>query len=115
MLPKISLGTVYRNLDMLKDQGLVMELDYGKHFSRFDGNPHPHYHVVCVKCGRVEDLKVPVKGYLEEEVADVSGYEVIEHRLEFRGICPRCRHSREPTSAYSAEVHQPKGGARWVS
>lgn len=103
MLPKVSLGTVYRNLRILKDQGLIMELDYGRYFSRFDGNPRPHYHIVCVKCGKVEDLKVPVKGYLEEEVADVSGYDVIEHRLEFRGVCPECRPSNE-TSACSAEA-----------
>ena len=91
VLPNISLGTVYRTLGVLRDQGMIMELDYGRSGSRFDGAPRNHYHIVCVTCGKVEDLSVPVKGYMEEEMSDVSGYEVMEHRLEFRGICPLCR------------------------
>ena len=91
VLPNISLGTVYRTLGVLRDQGMIMELDYGRSGSRFDGVSHSHYHIVCVRCGRMENLKVPIKGYLEEEISDISGYEVTEHCLEFRGICPLCR------------------------
>ncbi|KKM12296.1 Fur family transcriptional regulator [Clostridiales bacterium PH28_bin88] len=90
-LPEISLGTVYRNLNVLRDAGEIMELNYGSTFSRFDGNPLNHYHFVCEGCGQVTDLELPVMDKLEQDVARITGLQVFHHRLEFYGLCPKCK------------------------
>ncbi|AVX19855.1 MAG: Fur family transcriptional regulator [Bacillota bacterium] len=90
-IPNLSLGTVYRNLNQLAEMGEILELNYGSSFSRFDGNPVPHYHLVCENCGRVYDLELPVMHQLETSAAAVSGAEIRGHRLEFYGICNHCK------------------------
>lgn len=89
-IPNVSLGTVYRNLRMLKEAGEIIELDFGAAQSRFDGNPEPHYHFVCLSCGRVLDVDMPVKRGLDEEARESSDHQVLGHRLEFYGTCSRC-------------------------
>ena len=90
-LPKISLSTVYRNLEVLSKAGLISKVEAAGNRMRFDGQIGPHYHVECVKCGRVEDitLKKPVS-VGEEEVSKRSEFEIVGHRLEYLGICPQC-------------------------
>jgi Fe2+ or Zn2+ uptake regulation protein len=90
-MPNISLGTVYRNLGILKEKGEIIELNYGSSHSRYDGNPHPHYHFKCTKCERVFDLEIPVSQQLQNEVMNREGHLVTEHRLEFYGVCKECR------------------------
>jgi len=90
IIPDISLGTIYRNLGHLKATGEIMELNYGSTFSRYDGNPHNHYHFVCKACGRVIDIDLPVLIYLEEEVARRMSAQVTGHRMEFYGSCRNC-------------------------
>lgn len=89
-IPNISLGTVYRNLKLLRDMGEITELSFGSTYSRFDGNPEPHYHFSCVDCGRVMDVEIPVATELEEQVRQQHGWEVFYHRLEFYGRCSEC-------------------------
>ncbi|HFQ79833.1 MAG TPA: transcriptional repressor [Desulfobacterales bacterium] len=89
-LPKISLGTVYRNLELMSEEGVVLKIDVGGSKKRFDGNTSTHYHLRCLNCGRVDDLHMePVKG-VEAEAAALSGYQVMTHSLEVRGLCPAC-------------------------
>ena len=59
-IPNISLGTVYRNLNVLSEMDEIMILDYGSSYSRFDGNPKNHYHFKCEQCGKVFDLEKEV-------------------------------------------------------
>lgn len=90
-IPNISLGTVYRNLKVLKEMGEIMELDYGSTYSRFDGNPLNHYHFSCLECGCIFDVPLPLKKSLEAEAAAaMEGAEVDAHRLEFYGRCAAC-------------------------
>lgn len=89
-LPNISLGTVYSNLRRLTEMGEIMELNYGRSFSRFDGNPENHYHFTCERCGAVSDIPIELQGGFDEILAD-AGYKVHHHRLEFYGLCPACR------------------------
>jgi len=91
VLPDISLGTVYRNLQVLLSEDNIQELNYGKGYSRFDGNPRPHYHFVCKQCGRVYDVEMPLADFLTEAAAQATGGIVESHRLEFAGICRDCR------------------------
>jgi len=90
-LPKISLGTVYRNLEIMSECGIIQKLDIGGTQKRFDGAPHVHYHVRCVKCGRVDDLALPPDFNVETEAEKLTGFKIIRHRLEFTGLCPDCQ------------------------
>lgn len=90
-IPNISLGTVYRNLRGLIELGEILELNYGSTYSRFDGNPEPHYHFVCLDCGQVCDLDMSVMHDLDKIAAADSGFVVTGHRLEFYGYCSECR------------------------
>lgn len=90
-LPRISLGTVYRNLEVLSGSGSILKLDLAGRQRRFDGDLSPHYHVRCVQCGRVEDVVAAPQTGLENSPTDAKGYRIIGHRLEFTGICPRCQ------------------------
>jgi len=88
--PDLSLGTVYRNLHILHDQGLIQVLQFGSTFDRFDAVTSPHYHFICVNCGKVEDIDVPVHGDLDERVSKAIGRHIIGHRLDFYGLCEDC-------------------------
>ena len=93
-VPRISLGTVYRNLDILTSQGLIQRLETGGTQKRFDGSPDPHYHVRCIQCGAIEDVEVHVLPPLQKILPDAKGYEIEGLRLEFTGLCPKCRKTR---------------------
>jgi Fe2+ or Zn2+ uptake regulation protein len=92
-LPRVSLGTVYRNLRLLVAQGLVKELP-GPH-ARFDGNLTEHHHFTCLGCGRISDVQGPTtephSRALCGRVAAQSGFRVTHHRIEFYGRCPDCQ------------------------
>src|SRR5262245_39126074 len=91
-LPRISLGTVYRNLKLLADQGLIREVHTGAgHPARFDGNTGRHYHIRCLRCGRVNDLPVSVDTRLEDEAARAMNYTILGHHVEVHGLCPLCQ------------------------
>jgi Fur family peroxide stress response transcriptional regulator len=91
-MPNISLGTVYRNLGILKQSGEIMELSYGSRYSRFDGNPKNHYHFVCVNCDKVIDLhQIPVDKEMEAKISEEEDVQVFFHRTEFYGLCGECR------------------------
>ncbi|BEQ15054.1 Fur family transcriptional regulator [Desulfoferula mesophila] len=90
-LPRISLGTVYRNLDILSRAGMLQKIDVAGQEMRFDGNTMNHYHLRCVDCGRVFDVDMDLLAGMEDRVADESGFEVLGHRLEFVGRCATCQ------------------------
>jgi Fur family ferric uptake transcriptional regulator len=90
-LPSISLGTVYRNLELLTEMGLVAKLDFGGAQARFDGNLDPHDHVRCTRCGRVDDLRLAPLDVIAPNGQDWAGYKIQGRRLEFFGLCPQCR------------------------
>lgn len=90
-LPKISLGTVYRTLGVLRDTGLIRELHFGKAQGRYELERGSHHHVVCSECGRIEDVPASAFSDLAERARVATDFEVREHRLEFAGLCPQCR------------------------
>lgn len=89
-LPKVSLGTVYRNLELLARLGLIQKLDLAGGEARFDGNVAQHDHLRCVRCGRVDDVSAPALDLSGGRTNDWRGYQILGHRLEFLGICPKC-------------------------
>ena len=93
-LPSISLGTVYRNLDILASCGMIRKLDPGRTQMRFDGNLSEHNHLTCLRCGRIEDLSFEVSNdpleNLEKLLGNLTKYGIFGHKLEFIGLCSDC-------------------------
>ncbi len=94
ILPRISLGTVYRNLEMLSETGAILKLESGVQ-KRFDPNPDPHIHFRCLKCGSVEDIPVPIDAILDSEriMGWSEGRKIMTMNLEYTGLCDRCNGS----------------------
>lgn len=90
-IPNISLGTVYRNLNLLSEMGKISVLNFGSSYSRFDGNPKNHYHFKCTNCKNVFDLALPVDEEINQKISDETSYIVNSHRMEFYGLCPDCQ------------------------
>ncbi len=90
-IPNISLGTVYRDLKLLKQDGEILELGLAGTQSRFDGKAENHYHFRCLKCNRIFDVDGPVNKKIDEQLAQKMGFTVFEHRLEFHGLCKDCQ------------------------
>ena len=91
-MPDISLATVYRNLSLFKDQGLIMSLGTVKGVERFDGNTLPHVHFICTECGAIVDLpQISVPEELNAAVSRDSGGRVDSCQLSFTGLCGNCR------------------------
>jgi Fur family transcriptional regulator, peroxide stress response regulator len=91
VMPRISRGTVYRNLHLLREQGEIGELDLSGAITRYEGTKERHYHFVCERCRKVFDLDEPIKPELDREVEERTGCKVSFHHLEFRGLCRDCR------------------------
>jgi Fur family transcriptional regulator, peroxide stress response regulator len=94
-IPKISMGTVYRNLKILAQSGEIMELDVPGSLSRFDGNNCNHYHFRCEKCGYIFDLDETVDCSIERKIAKKTGFKIKRHYLEFIGLCCSCQKDTE--------------------
>ena len=94
-IPGISLGTVYRNLNQLRDNGEISELIYGSSQSRFDARQDMHYHFCCTRCGIVFDMQMPVIKSIESRARACCDYVITNHRLEYYGLCPVCREAEK--------------------
>ena len=90
-IPGLSLGTVYRNLNLLRDNGEILELNYGSNQSHYDGRPENHYHFMCRECGRVFDVEMGLMKTIETKVKSQTDFKVEGHRLEFYGLCAECQ------------------------
>ena len=89
-LPRISLGTVYRNLDLLSSSGEIGKLERSGLQKRFDGDITPHRHVRCEVCGKVGDIFSPIP--VPELGKDaVPGFSITGVEVEFLGLCDECR------------------------
>ncbi len=94
-LPRISMGTVYRNLELMANKGLLLKLETSGRQNRFDATTKPHYHIRCSLCGKVDDLDIPVDESLVTSAAKRSDYDILGHNVEFTGICPDCQQEQE--------------------
>lgn len=90
-IPNISLGTVYRNLKLLKQAGMISELDLTDNLSRFNGNVQNHYHFKCEQCGDIFDVDEPVNKEIDNRLAHKIGFKVSHHSLGFYGLCKDCQ------------------------
>jgi Fur family ferric uptake transcriptional regulator len=89
-LPRISLGTIYRNLEILSESGEIQKLEPGCSLKRFDGDPSEHCHIRCVSCDRIVDAPMVPDLEIDLEQINSTNFDIIGHRLEFLGVCPIC-------------------------
>jgi Fur family transcriptional regulator, peroxide stress response regulator len=88
--PSLSMGTVYRNLGLLVEQGVVNRIDFGSTFDRYEAKISPHHHFICERCGSVTDLEVPVEDTLTRRLRDATGLAVTRHEIRLYGVCEKC-------------------------
>jgi len=89
-LPRISLGTVYRNLEILAESGDIQKLEPGGTLKRFDGKTEHHYHLRCIRCDRVFDAPADFDITIKHDLKNATDFKIIGHKLEVIGICPDC-------------------------
>jgi Fur family transcriptional regulator, ferric uptake regulator len=93
-LPKISMGTVYRNLDILASSGLISRIEPGHSQMRFEASLRDHYHVTCIRCGKIEDAEIEPLGdtlqNLESALGRMTKHGIFAHKIEFIGLCKEC-------------------------
>jgi Fur family ferric uptake transcriptional regulator len=90
-LPRISLGTVYRNLELLARNETIRKLDVGGAEARFDGVIKPHHHARCTQCGAIDDLFDIPDNIVKPEALRRDDYDIRGYHIAFFGLCPRCR------------------------
>lgn len=90
-LPRISLGTIYRNLEILAAHGKIRKLDLAGSQKRFEINLAKHYHARCSECGKIDDVIFSGSFAFDEMVVSPGNYEICDVRLEFLGLCPECK------------------------
>lgn len=88
--PSMSVATVYNNLKVFIEIGLVREMTYGDHSSRFDADMSEHYHALCEQCGKLVDFAYKPLDDLERTAGLETGFQVKSHRVEVYGICSDC-------------------------
>jgi Fur family peroxide stress response transcriptional regulator len=96
--PRLSLATVYRNLRLFADAGIVDEVATGSSFARFDGNTQPHHHLICRQCGSVADYYSKSLDEFSPSKTALDGFEVQSMKMNFFGVCASCSEKR-PTTA----------------
>ena len=89
--PTIGKGTVYRNLDILVEEGALRKVEVSEGPNRFDFTLKNHYHVRCVKCGEVSDVDMDEIPDLMKKIHDTHGIEFLDYDISFKGIWPKCR------------------------
>jgi Fur family transcriptional regulator, peroxide stress response regulator len=91
VLPGIAFGTVYNALHALADQGVILQLSFGDHASRFDGRTDRHDHALCTRCGDLVDAVAPPTADLLRRAADETGFAIHAYHTQLLGICAACR------------------------
>ena len=92
-LPNISLGTVYRNLDVLREMGLVKRIYSGDSQMHFDACLDDHNHIRCLGCGKVRDIQVDPSVEFDNGLKNQDNFEIIGYNIEFVGLCPDCKNN----------------------
>ncbi|MBP7867849.1 MAG: transcriptional repressor [Acidobacteria bacterium] len=105
-LPNISLGTIYRNLDLMSSAGVILKLEAAGSAKRFDGNIQPHHHIRCVACGHISDIPIDRIPSIPMEPT-LMGFSVTGYHLDVEGVCPSCRETGVNVPAEAGERHLP--------
>lgn len=89
--PSISKGTVYRNLNILSEEGKILKIEVPGAAEHFDHRCHDHFHVHCIKCGSVSDVDVDEIPDFIGSIKDSHGFDILGYGMMFKGVCPSCK------------------------
>jgi len=90
--PRISLSTVYRTLQKLKNLGLIEELHFDEAHHHYEAKPSAeHYHLVCLGCGRVIEFRQPLSHFIKKNVSEAKEFNILETEVRVTGYCAKCR------------------------
>lgn len=96
--PRMSRNTVYYTLGVLRQAGLVQEVNVGHEVARFDANVTLHHHLICLGCRRIVDVMDDALNQLAVSDEQAKGFHILGHRVEFHGYCAGCRHAMQSVS-----------------
>lgn len=92
---KISIPTIYRNLRLLEEQGVVKKVytseDAPSFYELSDSDEHAHHHLICSECGAIIDFEEDLLDSLEKTIEEKKGFKIKDHRVVFYGVCSKCR------------------------
>jgi Fe2+ or Zn2+ uptake regulation protein len=88
---RMSFGTVYRNLQILEEEGEIVAIKTDPELWRYDRRTTPHHHLRCRNCGKVFDVPVPYRPEYDTEAAQKSGFTIESHAITFEGLCTNCK------------------------
>lgn len=96
----ISKATIYRSVELLKEMGFLSKISFGDGLERYevrDAHTHQHHHLICNECGKVYEIEEDLLDDLEKFIEKRTGFKIMDHQLNFYGICPQCqaRHGKE--------------------
>ncbi|MDP3480070.1 MAG: transcriptional repressor [Desulfoprunum sp.] len=94
LVPRISLATVYRNLELLTELGIVTKLEISGRPKRYDFDVGRHDHIFCIECHRIDNIEVKCEEIAPAVLIMKGEYSITGYRLEFVGICPKCQGKR---------------------
>jgi Fur family peroxide stress response transcriptional regulator len=90
--PTTSIATIYKTVALLKQENELIEISFPDGSNRYDGNkPYPHPHLICTRCKKIIDPDLSSLEDLAKEVAQETGFQITNHRLDFFGICRECQ------------------------
>ena len=90
--PSISLATVYKNINAMMEKNFIHEVKVPGQKSKYELAKQPHSHVVCQKCGKVEDITLDLEN-VTQKAANITKYQILQDALILSGICPTCKAS----------------------
>lgn len=96
--PMMSRNTVYYTLGVLRNAGLVREVNVGHDMARYDGNVSMHHHLICLRCGQIMDVMDDELNGLHLSSGQAGGFDVVGHRVEFHGYCVKCQEAERNVS-----------------
>jgi Fur family peroxide stress response transcriptional regulator len=91
VLPGIAFGTVYNALHALADHGIILQLSFGDHASRFDGRVDRHDHALCTRCGELADAVAPPAPDVVRQAAAETGFAIHAYHTQLLGVCAACQ------------------------
>ena len=98
-LPLVNPSTIYRTLDLLVEEGLLLRTDLGANRAYYEpAREHPHHHVVCERCGTVTHIHDETLGDLARRITRATGYTLGAREISFYGLCPNCQTADRPGS-----------------
>jgi len=91
--PEIGIATVYRTLQLLEKLNIINKLNFDDGYNRYELNKNSdnHHHLICLKCGKVMEVKLDLLEKLENEIEEENGFKIVDHNVKFFGYCADCQ------------------------